>query len=1061
MNASSRPVADPPDPGHVETLDRLRSEAAAFVGNAGDLVDAWRSAVEEDVAGAIARRCRDLAERHAGLAGRLPGPGDGRRAAWEAIRAYAGAAADEVWAVVVGELDAAAVLGGLSDRSDDALQALEEEASGLSGPTVVPLDLALFDPAENDRGAVRMQKGWFRLRRRQRMGRARTRNALGSLFGRDRVTVPAPVRALSLQSHALALVRGPVRDVVLTAESAARDALSEALSRAQVLASRWTPAVLSALDRTDRGAWHVPGEGVPGIAVSPGVDDEEWAEALSAVRLAAESVTAELRSIADAVDALDLDPSVRDDLQAVLARALDEGGTVLLAGPEPVPDASVPARPAVRGSADRSRLASEVVGFRVDLADAESEFHHVVADGVLAPLARSGQEIRDALSRIGADTLALVDEGRDSEALQQIHDGVMGRLAQMVRSLPQPERAEDVFRAAAERVQAGVASRIETLPEELRLPVGLGRHDRLVPLAFRAAAARAFEGDLEPRIMAAYRPVQRELVRIWNDSEHLLQVVDSTFGAAREELDAAQGEGDAERRESAHGLIDDGLRRAAEILEDGYESLGAPWTDLAESVHRLLRDDWMHLERAAHADDFLAKHWQGLRARLRRRVEHALRAAREDWERLSANAVVLFRAARVRIARIVRLGRAAVGGTEVHATERIRTLEAVTGAAELYAGLPLIYRKLFTLDPLSEKGLAVNRQGDLVAVVDAFERWNGGTGPGLFIASSAPGSGLTSFLNLVARTLADRARIVRVPLPERVDDESVLARHLGRALDLDGEGPETLADLERAIQASDFQTGVVLVDDVEHVMLQTPGGTRLVEDLLLFFARTDASLFWCASIGDLAWRFLERTVPAATGLATGHALAPWDRETIQALVMERHRRTGMPLRFEEPDDPAPILRQRLRRARTPEQTQRLLRDEFFDALFRSAGQDPALALYGWVRMGRFDEEGDELTLSPFRALSFSFLNRMDNDRAFVLRAFLTHHTLSPEELARIFRFRPDQAMANLETLLALGLIEPVTEGAPTSYVVSGTRYQLRRLVLQPVRRFLTERHFVY
>ncbi len=55
----------------------------------------------------------------------------------------------------------------------------------------------------------------------------------------------------------------------------------------------------------------------------------------------------------------------------------------------------------------------------------------------------------------------------------------------------------------------------------------------------------------------------------------------------------------------------------------------------------------------------------------------------------------------------------------------------------------------------------------------------------------------------------------------------------------------------------------------------------------------------------------------------------------------------------------------------------------------------------------------------------------------------------------------DHALAHLESLLALGLIEPVADQAPSSFVVAGTRYRLRRLVLQPVRKYLAEKHFVY
>jgi len=79
---------------------------------------------------------------------------------------------------------------------------------------------------------------------------------------------------------------------------------------------------------------------------------------------------------------------------------------------------------------------------------------------------------------------------------------------------------------------------------------------------------------------------------------------------------------------------------------------------------------------------------------------------------------------------------------------------------------------------------------------------------------------------------------VRLRFAERISDERVLALQLAKALDFDGAAPASLADLEKTIHAVRPETTLVLVDDLEHLFLQTSGGTRLIENLLLFLART-------------------------------------------------------------------------------------------------------------------------------------------------------------------------------------------------------------------------------
>jgi len=270
-----------------------------------------------------------------------------------------------------------------------------------------------------------------------------------------------------------------------------------------------------------------------------------------------------------------------------------------------------------------------------------------------------------------------------------------------------------------------------------------------------------------------------------------------------------------------------------------------------------------------------------------------------------------------------------------------------------------------------------------------------------------------------------------------------------------------LTYLEDAVKSCDIMiTGEGRIDS------QSFSGKTL-ERVLMLFAKTDSSVYWLAMAGSVAWQFVERTAPEATALATTLVLDPLEPDELEAIIESRHGRTGMPVRFATPDDLSPIVRQRLRRARTEERRQQILRAEFFDDLHRLSGQDVMLALFHWLRSADFEAERDTLTVNPIEPLRFRFLNGFDLTRTFTLRAFVLHNTLTVEEHMRIFRMSAEQSVLTLEPLLDLRLIERVpSEGsredaAGHGRIVPGERYRLRRLVLHPVTEFLQSKNIIY
>lgn len=120
-------------------------------------------------------------------------------------------------------------------------------------------------------------------------------------------------------------------------------------------------------------------------------------------------------------------------------------------------------------------------------------------------------------------------------------------------------------------------------------------------------------------------------------------------------------------------------------------------------------------------------------------------------------------------------------------------------------------------------------------------------------------------------------------------------------LTLDG-----LAEQIRAQPVPD-RTPVCYIEQLEHIFQRSVGGTELGARILGFLSETDTRVLWIATMTDAAWQFVQASEPAAARLVTRHSLDPLDRAELEELIMTRHRRSGLRLRVEVPDESAPPI----------------------------------------------------------------------------------------------------------------------------------------------------------
>ncbi|WP_456429646.1 hypothetical protein [Rhodocaloribacter sp.] len=1099
----------------VETTARLvaRIDEAEAV-----LRRQWLDRVEGELLTPLRKAARTAAEEHRRLTDATAFEAADRAGAaevWARLETYRQAATERVLAPVYERLTSLVPGRTLGDTFLEMLDALAARSGDAPERITLPEPPDLFAPAPGDPLSTRIKKASFRLRRRLFHARLRFANTVRRLFRR-------PLRPLPPHGYSLPLrmlfdyhlrYRLPLRYV--PAHEAAQQAAAQAVARLEDAFTAWKDALLDAELALDRPRLRHPvalrwpafaaPEATSEAPPSPASDDDAsaptpQADAAAHARRAALALQDALDAVADLppIDAPFDEERIRIAAQ-LLALDIRYAGPPLfdldrraLPPPERLPAARVEARQRTwtawhTQARNRLRLDRRMMTLRTELLDLETTLLRKTADATLAPVfdkfSRMLEHLRETRERADrACAAASGDPDRLAATLGDLHVTLTARLDDALRDLPGLVSSDQALARPGRETWTEILRLLATLPAALTIhppqPDGQTRIDperRAFELKLRDLALNTLTVPLPERLKPSADPFRRKVIHVWAETEQALHIVQYNLNAALEELSAPHphpGEAETPGEEqaphdpaaAAYELTTGGLTRAAGLLSGLARSLREPWETFESDVVRVFSEDWSALHRQVRARGAMAEQWMGVRVQLKRRTAALRRKLDAGLERIGDRLRRLFRLGRRRAQQLIRQGQSAVGVSDEDADAVLQTLDALGSVEALQKRLPLVYRRLFSFEPLTEPLLLENRTRDLVRVRRHFERWREGRQSDALIFTALPGAGRTSFLNAVRAAALKDVDVRALSFHERIMDETALAGLLAGALDVVLDAPPSLAALEAALTraARPDPPRACLLDNLEEVMLRTPEGMALIERLLITFSRTDTHVYWLAGINAYAWHLLNKTLPAATGLTSVQALTRMDAAALEALILSRHRRSGMPLRFEAPPALPALKRPRLGRAKTNEELQATYRQNYFNRLFRLSGQNIRLALFYWLRSADFEADDDALVIHPVKPLNFSFFNAYDLPRAFTLNAFLRHGTLTPEEHNRIFRLSEEEGALLLEALLNQRIILPLRNAPNESGGIRPeVRYHLHPLLLHPLTEFLRNRHIVY
>ncbi len=1058
---------------------------------------------------------REVAESHRQLVQQasLAGGEVGDKELWRRVVAYRDGVRTQVIDVLRERLTKRNLGHALSQAWLDALRDLSNLGSAVDIDVQLPEDPALFASEAGDSSWRRMRKLDVRVRRRmQRLPRA-VGDGMRKLVRRaprePRVrTRSVPARAIvdyHLQVRMPSLLR-PMHDDQ-------QQAVARHVARFEDAVTQWTYDILEAEAALDRPGFHRPESLVSDVPLTqsetPDSDADDDSE--PPARPPLETIASALQEALDTVSAGKFEVGVDEEpmsaAQAALALDMSRGGTFLLdLGNRRLPAAAKSAAMRIqerqaRWSAwhhqvvNRLELNRRLIGFRQELRNVEESFVQRITKATIEPVDTSFRDIKDRL-RAAQDETEQACNAADAagsqatlgRSLRRIQSSMLRQLQSAWRELPGLVSSDQALSTPGSQEWQTIGELIDGLPDAL--PVHTRQPDddeevvpgkRVIELDLREIAQDAMSLPLPDQLVDEAAALKKRVIEVWTATEKVQDIVRYNLGAALDELEAASTPADATPPESedseatsdttpvgaARQLIVDGLRRSADTLTELEQSLWPPWQALADAAFEQLHDDWLALHKRISAEAAIEERWVGFQTRVARRAESAWQVLEDRWQQLQRQAGRAVSVGTRRVKRLIERGQEAVGVSEAGEDEAAATLDAIAEINALRRKLPLVYRRLFSPDPLTEPSLFEGRSRDLVRVRQHFARWRKGRQAGVLIFRAPLGGGRTTLLNILATTVFDECEVHRLDLSKRIPDTTAFATQIGAALQLDLPSETTLDDVETQLlsRKRPKRPDVCLIDNLEHCLLAAPGGMDLIEHILIFLSRTDATVYWVATVGDLAWTFVQKTAPATAGLASEVSLPPLDGAALEELILNRHGRSGMPLSFAMPSNPSALLRQRMRRAKTSEKKQALLKEMYFDSLSKVSGGSILLALFYWLRSADFAAEDDVLTVKPVRPLGFRFLSTLDLTRSFTLKAFLIHNTLTQDEHARVLRLPDDESVFVLESLLNQRIIESASsshDGAGGSARVEPSgRYQIRPLMIHPVTEHLRSRNIIY
>ncbi|MGB3464248.1 MAG: hypothetical protein WBA74_03225, partial [Cyclobacteriaceae bacterium] len=327
--------------------------------------------------------------------------------------------------------------------------------------------------------------------------------------------------------------------------------------------------------------------------------------------------------------------------------------------------------------------------------------------------------------------------------------------------------------------------------------------------------------------------------------------------------------------------------------------------------------------------------------------------------------------------------------------------------------LPLIYRRLYKIEPLDDMELFEGREIEVAAFRTAFDSWQSGRYTTTIILGEKWG-GFTTFLNYVIKKESLPYTIKRWSIDESVCDPEVFLKILCDKINI--EGVNSQETLITHLKSGARQ--IMVIENLQNLYLRKTDGFRAFDALFTIISATSQQVFWVATSTIYSWNYLKKTIGIDDFFSDVIEMRDFTKEQITNVIWKRNRISGFNIRFLMDDEDA---QDKKFLKLDDEKQQALLKAEFFNELNAYSRSNVSLALIFWLMSTR-DIDEHTITIGEFKQPNLNFLQVLSMEKIYILLALVLHDGLNATELSEVLSMETDTCNHVLFSLLKDGII---------------------------------------
>ncbi|NJN24625.1 MAG: hypothetical protein HC819_00800 [Cyclobacteriaceae bacterium] len=328
--------------------------------------------------------------------------------------------------------------------------------------------------------------------------------------------------------------------------------------------------------------------------------------------------------------------------------------------------------------------------------------------------------------------------------------------------------------------------------------------------------------------------------------------------------------------------------------------------------------------------------------------------------------------------------------------------------------LPVVYQRLYRIQPLTEMNLFTGRKMEMLSLEKAFTSWKDGKyAPTVIIGEKW--SGQTSLINFFIDRKTKGTKVIYENRRENLWSAEDFVAAWRTILKQDD-----LATIDSVIAHINehCKNTMIIIENIQNYYLRSIRGFEGLHLFVKLISKTYRNVFWLCSANIYAWEYLDKTIELSNYFGYHIKMTAFSDEELRQLIMKKNNISGYKIIFE-------VGRKNLESkkfmALDEHDKQIFLQNQFFNRLNEFAKGNISLALSYWLLSTKNINE-HSIEISDFEPQDFSFISLLNAEKVFLLYLLIMHDGLSLHHLEQILHKPAEKIHLLVIMLLDDGLL---------------------------------------